>query len=119
MDKIIDTKHGRIRQDYNEDFIKEKNRLLDELNEAKAHKNDSIEAFNRYIDAKYAKDRFYQQHFEQRIIDDYYKLPDVGKERTAIKGRIINSIQKESFFKFKPVSCVSCATNPILRRFPS
>lgn len=88
IDKIIDTKHGRIRQDYNEDFIKEKNRLLDELNEAKAHKNDSIEAFNRYIDAKYAKDRFYQQHFEQRIIDDYYKEElDAREKAMRIPGK--------------------------------
>lgn len=88
MDKIIDTKHGRIRQDYNEDFIKEKNRLLDELNEAKAHKNDSIEAFNRYIDAKYAKDRFYQQHFEQRIVDDYYKEElDAREKAMRIPGK--------------------------------
>lgn len=88
MDKIIDSKHGRIRQDYNEDFIKEKNRLLDELNEAKAHKNDSIEAFNRYIDAKYAKDRFYQQHFEQRIIDDYYKEElDAREKAMRIPGK--------------------------------
>ena len=88
IDKIIDTKHGRIRQDYNEDFIKEKNRLLDELNEAKAHKNDSIEAFNRYIDAKYAKDRFYQQHFEQRIVDDYYKEElDAREKAMRIPGK--------------------------------
>lgn len=88
MDKIIDTKHGRIRQDYNEDFIKEKNRLLDELNEAKAHKNDSIEAFNRYIDAKYAKYRFYQQHFEQRIVDDYYKEElDAREKAMRIPGK--------------------------------
>lgn len=88
MDKIIDSKHGRIRQDYNEDFIKEKNRLLDELNEAKAHKNDSIEAFNKYIDAKYAKDRFYQQHFEQRIIDDYYKEElDAREKAMRIPGK--------------------------------
>lgn len=88
MDKIIDTQHGRIRQDYNEDFIKEKNRLLDELNEAKAHKNDSIEAFNRYIDAKYAKDRFYQEHFEQRIIDDYYKEElDAREKAMRIPGK--------------------------------
>lgn len=88
MDKIIDSKHGRIRQDYNEDFIKEKNRLLDELNEAKAHKNDSIDAFNRYIDAKYAKDRFYQQHFEQRIVDDYYKEElDAREKAMRIPGK--------------------------------
>ena len=49
---------------------------------------------------------------KKKIIDDYYKLPDVGKERTAIKGRIINSIQKESFFKFKQEAYInSISTN--------
>ena len=37
----------------------------------------------------------------KKIIEDYYKLPDVGKERVKIKKRIINSIQKETFFKKK------------------
>ena len=35
----------------------------------------------------------------KKIIEDYYKLPDVGKERANIKKRIMNSIQKETFFK--------------------
>ena len=38
---------------------------------------------------------------KKKIIEDYYKLIDVGKERVNIKKRIMNSIQKETFFKKK------------------
>ncbi len=73
INKVIDSKCGIIRQEFNDDFIKEKERLLDELNDARMHKNDSVEAFKRYVNAKYAKDKFYQEHIEQQIVDDYYK----------------------------------------------
>ena len=37
--------------------------------------------------------------FKYKLLN--YKFPDVGKERVKIKKRIINSIQKETFFKKK------------------
>ena len=36
-----------------------------------------------------------------------YKLPDVGKERANIKKRIMNSIQKETFFNKKQTTTSS------------
>lgn len=47
---------------------------------------------------------------KKKIIDDFYKLPEVGNERTAIKIRIINSIQKEPYFKFKQIAYTNSST---------
>lgn len=73
MDKIIDSEHGMLRQDYNDKYLEDKQKVIDDFNEARKHKDESQEAFTKYIKAKYARDEFMYKHQHQLIVDDYYK----------------------------------------------
>lgn len=73
MDKIIDSEHGMLRQDYNDKYLEDKQKVIDDFNEARKYKDESQEAFTKYIKAKYARDEFMYKHQHQLIVDDYYK----------------------------------------------
>lgn len=70
---VIDSQRGMIRQDYNSQFVEDKQAVIDKLNEAYINRNNSYEDFERYIRAKYERDKFMYENTEQHIIGDYYK----------------------------------------------
>jgi hypothetical protein len=84
MNKVIDFDSFRLHQDYNEKYIEERNKVLNEYHEAKNHRFDSIEAFGDYLRKQYARDKFMYEHTEQPIIADYYK-EDLENRQIALE----------------------------------
>lgn len=72
LNKIIDSERGMIRQAHNSQFLEDKQRVIDELNEAYNNKDRSFEDFKKYIIAKYNRDKFMYENTEQHIVDNYY-----------------------------------------------
>lgn len=72
LNTIIDSERGMIRQAHNTQFLEDKQRVIDELNEAYNNKDRSFEDFKKYIIAKYNRDKFMYENTEQHIVDDYY-----------------------------------------------
>ncbi len=109
MNKIIDSEHGKIRQAYTEDFIKDRRKVLDNYNEAKQELLDKYAevissgapiykelkvAFKKYMDAQYAKDEFLFKYTERPIIDEYYRR-DLEIRKKAM------TIGKDTFYEYK------------------
>jgi len=84
MNKVIDFDSFRLHQDYNEKYIEERNKVLNEYHKAKNHRFDSIEAFGDYLRKQYARDKFMYEHTEQPIIADYYK-EDLENRQIALE----------------------------------
>ena len=93
MDKIIDSEHGMLRQDYNDKYLEDKQKVIDDFNEARKHKDESQEAFTKYIKAKYARDEFMYKHQHQLIVDDYYK------ENLAMRKEVMNKA-KDLYYEY-------------------
>ena len=73
MDKILDKEHWMLRQDFNDKYLEARNKVIEEYNQAKNHRFDSIDAYGVYLQKQYARDKFMYEHTEQPIIADYYK----------------------------------------------
>lgn len=86
MSKVIDFNSWRLRQDYNEDYLKEKDRVLNEYNEAKRNRFDSVEAYGNYLRKQLARDKFNYEHKEQPIVAEYYKEDIENRERALERG---------------------------------
>ena len=84
MNKVIDFDSFRLRQDYNEKYIEDRNKVLNEYHEAKNHRFDSVEAFGDYLRKQYARDKFMYEHTEQPIIANYYK-EDLENRQIALE----------------------------------
>ena len=97
MSKVIDFNSWRLRQDYNEDYLKERDRVLNEYNEAKRNKFDSVEAYGNYLRKQLARDKFNYEHKEQPIVAEYYKEDIENRERALERGG-------ESYIKYRMLS---------------
>ena len=84
MNKVIDFDSFRLRQDYNEKYIEDRNKVLNEYHEAKNHRFDSVEAFGDYLRKQYARDKFMYEYTEQPIIANYYK-EDLENRQIALE----------------------------------
>lgn len=73
MDKILDKERWMLRQDFNDKYLEARNKVIEEYNQAKNHRFDSIDAYGEYLQKQYARDKFMYEHTEQPIIADYYK----------------------------------------------
>ena len=73
LNNIIDFDKFMLRQDYNNKYLEDKAKVINEYNEAKNNRFDSIEAFGKYLQKQFARDKFMYEHLEQPIIADYYK----------------------------------------------
>ena len=73
MDKILDKEHWMLRQDFNDKYLEARNKVIEEYNQAKNHRFDSVDAYGVYLQKQYARDKFMYEHTEQPIIADYYK----------------------------------------------
>ena len=97
MSKVIDFNSWRLRQDYNEDYLKERDRVLNEYNEAKRNRFDSVEAYGNYLRKQLARDKFNYEHKEQPIVAEYYKEDIENRERALERGG-------ESYIKYRMLS---------------
>ena len=97
MSKVVDFNSWRLRQDYNEDYLKERNRVLNEYNEAKRNRFDSVEAYGNYLKKQLARDKFNYEHKEQPIVAEYYKEDIENRERALERGG-------ESYIKYRMLS---------------
>lgn len=73
MDNIIDSNAGMIRQKHNSQFLEDRQKVIDDVNIAFANRNNSLEDFEKYVRAKYARDKFMYENTEQPAVADYYK----------------------------------------------
>ena len=97
MSKVIDFNSWRLKQDYNEDYIKERDRILNEYNEAKRNRFDSVEAYGNYLRKQLARDKFNYEHKEQPIVAEYYKEDIENRERALERGG-------KSYIKYRMLS---------------
>lgn len=97
MSKVIDFNSWRLKQDYNEDYLKERDRVLNEYNEAKRNRFDSVEAYGNYLRKQLARDKFNYEHKEQPIIAEYYKEDIENRERALERGG-------ESYIRYRMLS---------------
>ena len=86
MNKVIDFDKFQLRQDYNEDYIKERNRIINEYNEAKNNRFNSIDDYEIYLHKQFERDNFMYEHTEQPIIESYYKEDLENRRIALIKG---------------------------------
>ena len=84
MDKILDKEHWMLRQDFNDKYLEARNKVIEEYNQAKNHRFDSVDAYGVYLQKQYARDKFMYEHTEQPIIADYYK-EDLENRQTAME----------------------------------
>nr|DAR29004.1 MAG TPA: hypothetical protein [Crassvirales sp.] len=73
INNVIDSERGMIRQDYNSQFLEDRQKVIDDLNIAYNNRNNSPADFEKYVRAKYARDKFMSDNAEQQIIDKYYE----------------------------------------------
>lgn len=73
INKVIDSERGMIRQAHNIQFLEDRQKVIDNLNEAYNNRNNSLADFEKYIRAKYERDKFMYENTEQHIMDEYYK----------------------------------------------
>lgn len=73
MDNIIDSNAGMIRQEHNSQFLEDRQKVIDDANIAFSNRNNSLEDFEKYIRAKYARDKFMYENTEQPAVAEYYK----------------------------------------------
>ena len=97
MSKVIDFNSWRLKQDYNEDYLKERDRVLNEYNEAKRNRFDSVEAYGNYLRKQLARDKFNYEHKEQPIVAEYYKEDIENRERALERGG-------ESYIRYRMLS---------------
>lgn len=83
--KFIDSENGRIRDDFNQKFLEDRQKVIDDLNEARKHKYESVQKFKEYLEASLARDKFYYENTNQRIVDDYYK-EDIAAREEVLKN---------------------------------
>ena len=73
INKVIDSERGMIRQDYNAKYLEDRQKVIDDFNEAYNNRNNSFADFEKYIRAKYARDKFMYENTEQHILPEYYE----------------------------------------------
>lgn len=73
MDNIIDNDKGRLRQEFNDEFEKDKQKVIDDVNDAYAVRFSSVADYKKYLQAKLAKDKFMLEHTHQKLVDEYYE----------------------------------------------
>lgn len=73
INNVIDSERGMIRQDYNSQFLEDRQKVIDNLNIAYNNRNNSPADFEKYVHAKYARDKFMSDNTEQQIIGKYYE----------------------------------------------
>ena len=81
LTKFIDMNTFSFKQEFNEEFLKDREQIFADLVEA------SKKGFNtkEYILAKYKRDKFLYEHTNQVIVDNYYK-EKLENEETAMKN---------------------------------
>jgi hypothetical protein len=84
--KFIDSENGRIRDDFNQKFLEDRQKVIDDLNEARKHKYESVQKFREYLEASLARDKFYYENTNQRIVDEYYKEDIAAREEVLKKA---------------------------------
>ena len=97
IDKVIDSERGMIRQDYNSQFLEDRQKVIDNLNIAYNNRNNSPADFEKYIRAKYARDKFMSDNTEQHIIGEYYE------QDLALRKKVMDNAGSV-YFKYMQLS---------------
>lgn len=97
MNNIIDSSRGMIRQFHNDQYLIDRQKVIDDLNIAYNNRNNSYEDYKKYIIAKYNRDKFMYDTTEQHILDEYYKK-DLEIRKNAM------DYAKDIYFKYLQLS---------------
>ena len=81
LNNIIDFDTFSIKQGFNDKYLDDYYKILEDLNTARIKGTNTRE----YIDAKFKKDEFMYKHTHQPIIDDYYR-EKLANEREAMEN---------------------------------
>lgn len=82
FDKFIDSKTGKFKEDYTQQFIEDRNKLNKAVATARENRYNSIEDYGKYLKAKLARDKFYNKYTIQEINGDYYEKLNKLTENT-------------------------------------
>ena len=82
FDKFIDSKIGKFKEDYTQQFIEDRNKLNKAVATARENRYNSVEDYGKYLKAKLARDKFYNQYTIQEINGDYYEKLNKLTENT-------------------------------------
>ena len=89
INKIIDMDNFRIRQDYNEQYLEDRQKIFDEYNEARSSRYVDFNHFKNYVNVALKKDKFIFNHQHQYLPDEYYKRNIQLREKViAIAGDV-------------------------------
>ena len=86
VNKVIDFEHFRIRRAHTDKFLEDRQKVIDDFNESKINKYDSIANYRKYLLAKYARDEFMFKYTEQPIVDDYYRRNLAARDEVMRKA---------------------------------
>lgn len=73
INKVINFDNFSIKQGFTEDFYKERQRVIDELNVAKDKRFNSLADYKQYLQARFNRDYFFYKNTNQPIVDSYYE----------------------------------------------
>ena len=86
INNVIDFEHFRIKPAYKNKFLEDRQKVIDELNEAMTNRYDDLSSYNKYLRAKFARDKFMFNYTHQIMIDDYYRRDLAMREEVMKKG---------------------------------
>ena len=86
INNVIDFEHFRIKPAYKNKFLEDRQKVIDELNEAMTNRYDDLSSYNKYLRAKFARDKFMFDYTHQTMIDDYYRRDLAMREEVMKKG---------------------------------
>ena len=86
FDKFIDSKTGKFKEDYTQQFIDDRNKLNKAVAVARENRYNSIQDYGKYLKAKLARDKFYNKYTIQEITGDYYEKLNKLTENAIANG---------------------------------
>lgn len=86
INNVIDFEHFRIKPAYKNKFLEDRQKVIDELNEAMINRYNDLSSYNKYLRAKFARDKFMFDYTNQTMIDDYYRRDLAMRDEVMRKG---------------------------------
>lgn len=86
FNKFIDSKTGKFKEDYTQQFIDDRNKLNKAVAVARENRYNSIQDYGKYLKAKLARDKFYNKYTIQEITGDYYEKLNKLTENAIANG---------------------------------
>ena len=86
VNNVIDFDHFRIKPAYKNKLLEDRQRVIDELNEAMINRYNDLSSYDKYLRAKFARDKFMFDYTHQIMVDDYYRRDLAMRDEVMRKG---------------------------------